>query len=53
MKKELDRCREAMEQALVTFDEARQFAERYAAYYCDIGGGLVKVPPDADLYFEG
>ena len=53
MKKELDRCRAAMEEQLVSFEEANQFAQRYAEYYCNVGGGKVVVPPSADLYFSG
>jgi hypothetical protein len=37
----------------VSFEEAKFFASRYAHYYANFGGGIVNVPPDADLYFTG
>jgi len=44
-----------MEQALVSLEEAKHFAERYVEYYVNYGGskGCVLVLPDADLYFSG
>ena len=45
----------SMEQALVSLEEAKHFAERYVEYYVNYGGskGCVLVLPDADLYFSG
>jgi hypothetical protein len=53
MKREFEKCRTAMEEQLVSFEEANEFAYRYAEYYCNVGGGKVVVPPNADLFFTG
>lgn len=45
-------CQASMNEALVTLDEARLFADAYADFYIGLANGVL-IPPHADVFFEG